>query len=748
MTGNWARARAVPLRAVPRVAANLIGRRWHALTAPRAPRPLSDADFLHALRPLGDSGDADRSSRVTHRASRSTLDARLASVVEHFRGPDRPRLFHSSAEIVEASHPGARQRLIARAANVLAHRFDLLGSGPIDLGVPIEWRRDFKSGHAWALAHHTRLTLVDLRAGFDVKVAWELSRFHHGVALAQAWAATGSALYADEFAAQVKSWLAQNPPEFGPNWANAMEAAIRAANWLTAYDILAAAPSLSPEFHIAILKSLLSHGRYIASHLESGWPGSNHYLADLCGLVWLGALLPEFRESQRWLHIGLSGLVGELRHQVYDDGADYEASAGYHCLVTEMALWSVIVCRLRGVSIPPFILARLEKMLDVIAGLLKPDGTLPAFGDLDSGRWLALESDTDRLPSGQDPQGLLALGAVLFEHDDWAVAAGDRWEAAFWVKGLEATKEGGGGAVEQGGKGARGGASRVTRHSTPITSVTFPNAGWYVMRHGDRYLAFEAGDNGSDGWGLHAHNDALSFELAVGERGFLVDPGSYLYTGDFRARNAFRATAAHNTLIVDGAEINRIPELDMFRLGNDAKVNVIRWATDGARDFVEAEHTGFLRLGVRQRRQIHFDKRQGFWLVRDLIFEAAATRGRSSARADDRDARGGEHSIDIYFHFAPLPIVADGLAVRTACGSGVNLLILPLRKKWLTLSQHPGWVSPRYGVRVSAPVVRYSARAALPVEFAFALWPFEGEIVPDEVRTLTEPALRAITDSK
>ena len=312
----------------------------------------------------------------------------------------------------------------------LAHRFDLLGSGPLDLGAVIEWRRDFKSGHSWPLVHHTRLKLVDLAAGFDIKVPWECSRFHHGVWLAQAFALTGNEAYAREFAAQVSSWLADNPPEFGPNWANAMDVSIRAANWLAAHDLLAGAPVLTPAFRTAFRKSLLSHGRYIVSHLEDGWPGSNHYLADLCGLIRLGACCPELRESAGWLRTGLTRLEREIARQVYPDGTDYEASTGYHCLVTEMVLWSALACRAHDIAVPNGILSRLEKMLDVLAGLLKPDGSLPAFGDLDSGRWLALESDYAELPSGQDPRGLLALGAAFFGREDWLNLSGDRTEAA------------------------------------------------------------------------------------------------------------------------------------------------------------------------------------------------------------------------------------------------------------------------------------------------------------------------------
>src|SRR5688572_6656302 len=40
--------------------------------------------------------------------------------------------------------PEARQLIIASAERAIAHRVDLLGTGPVDLGAPIDWLQDFK----------------------------------------------------------------------------------------------------------------------------------------------------------------------------------------------------------------------------------------------------------------------------------------------------------------------------------------------------------------------------------------------------------------------------------------------------------------------------------------------------------------------------------------------------------------------------------------------------------------------------
>lgn len=155
---------------------------------------------------------------------------------------------------------------VEAAEAILAGRLNLLGA-TVDIGRPIHWRRDFHTGYDWPRDPISRLNLVT--AAGDIKIPWELSRFQHGRILALAYTATGDVRFAREWVEQFHNWRADNPPEQGPNWGNAMEAAIRAANWIAAYCWLRAA--LSPADGEALLKALIQHGRYIADHLEEYW---------------------------------------------------------------------------------------------------------------------------------------------------------------------------------------------------------------------------------------------------------------------------------------------------------------------------------------------------------------------------------------------------------------------------------------------------------------------------------------------
>ena len=72
-----------------------------------------------------------------------------------------------------------RENILKEAKQILEHKFDLLGSGEVDLGEKIKWNEDFKSGFIWKNQFYKDIKIVDLNNNADVKVPWELSRFQH-----------------------------------------------------------------------------------------------------------------------------------------------------------------------------------------------------------------------------------------------------------------------------------------------------------------------------------------------------------------------------------------------------------------------------------------------------------------------------------------------------------------------------------------------------------------------------------------
>jgi uncharacterized heparinase superfamily protein len=157
------------------------------------------------------------------------------------------------------------------------------------------------------------------------------------------------------------------------------------------------------------------------------------------------------------------------------------------------------------------------------------------------------------------------------------------------------------------------------------------------MRQDDLYLSVNTSDAGLNGRGSHGHNDALSIEVCIGDRAFIVDPGSYVYTADLSQRDLFRSSAYHSTARIDGEEQNTTLKDVPFVIGNEARPRVIEWTSTSTQDRIVAQHAGYLRLAspVTHRRTIVFDKVKKCWLI------------------EDEFVGEGEHECEVRFHFAP-----------------------------------------------------------------------------------------------
>ncbi|HJP94857.1 MAG TPA: alginate lyase family protein [Pyrinomonadaceae bacterium] len=480
-------------------------------------------------------------------------------LLAHFRSARQAKLFDMVVEQDAAELLSSANRIVND------HSWPLLGFGEKCFGKDIQWTRDPLSNYVWSLDYHRDIKLMR-NDGSDVRVLWELNRLGHFLMLASAYSLTKDERHAAEFFAQVGSWVEQNPYGRGPNWTCAMEVALRAMNLVAAFETFRHSPELTADFLLHFLQLLQQHGKYIRRNLEFSYIAtSNHYLSDVVGLLWLGLMLPELRAAEEWRDFGLNEMLREMDKQVLGDGADFEASTGYHRFVTELFLYSFLLCRANNVEIEARYWAKLRQMLVYISAYLRPDGFAPLIGDTDSGQVLPFVRRR-----ADDHAYLLAIGSTVF--DDLETCA---------------------------------------------VSKAFPHAGTYIMRDGDLYLYFNASDAGINGRGSHGHNDALSIEVSAGGHAFIIDPGTYVYSADLQKRHDFRSTAYHSTVKIDGKEQNTIDPQMPFVIGNEAKPRVLEWKTSDDFDKVVAEHYGY---SVVHRRSVTFEKRERRWLIEDEFF--------------------------------------------------------------------------------------------------------------------------------
>jgi Heparinase II/III-like protein/Heparinase II/III N-terminus len=499
------------------------------------------------------------------------------SLAEALQGPARAALPTVAAfkRSLGELDDDALRLLLERADAVVAHRFDLLGSGPVDLGAEIDWSLDFKSGRRWPLQHNLSIEVFFFDDS-DIKVPWELSRCQHLPLLAAAFKLSGQRRYLDELGAQLDSWIAANPVEMGPNWICTMDVAIRAANWVAALVICAEEASNQPWGERAA-ESLLLHGRFIRGHLETAEARTNHYLSDVAGLIIVAALFAHGEEGAAWGRWAAEELIAEMEHQVREDGCGHEASIPYHRLVSEL-----FVCGTQaGESLHPGVYPswyreRLDKMLDFVTAYTRPDGLAPQIGDNDDGRFL---------PLGEYGRTDFRSHLHLFEQ-----------------------------------------ASRSYRPAT--RSLDFPASGYYTLRHDDLYVLVRCGDTGVYGVGGHAHNDQLSFELCCGSTPLIEDPGTGTYYEDEGDRLRFRSTGFHATLSIDGAEQNPLPPWPRFPLGDRSHAEAITWEAGTESTTFAGRHHGFEALpdpAVHERR-LELDSRRRELTIVDSVTSSGAHR--------------------------------------------------------------------------------------------------------------------------
>ena len=539
--------------------------------------------------------------------------ARFAPLPSNGRCPVRFRLLPGlgldSLRLSEQNRAG-----ILGVANLLCEgRFPLLSYGTIALGRSPRWNLDFVSGKDWPMIPADRLTIVRFD-GSDVKVPWELSRLQFLPILGCAYRLRQEERYRDAARAITLDWIDRNPTGTGVNWTIAMEAALRALSLLFLVQHLWPMRPDEQGWLDRVTRSLWDHLLFIEAHLEfSHLVRGNHYFSNLVGLLGLALFLDgEGMEERRSLYA--RQVEREIRHQVREDGGDFEASAGYHVLVIQMCTTALLMMRAAGMQPASSFESRLRQMYRWLRIVADDRGRLPHFGDCDDGRVQWLPSDLGQMlnfPLVQRDSlfvtDLLSVEAMLWPADSGSCADGE---------GQEPNR------VSPAGWQWKQETSKVD---------LLPESGIAVVRHAGAQIHFFNMPNGIHGKGSHTHNDKLSVCVRLGGEEWLCDSGTGSYTRDLQRRNSMRSTAAHNTVRVDRLEQNSISSSaqGVFALGNEAGVGPITLETSPQHCRLKASHFGYKRAGIVHTRVLTWSR--GSELT---IEDEVAGQGRHSVQAN------------------------------------------------------------------------------------------------------------------
>jgi hypothetical protein len=354
---------------------------------------------------------------------------------------------------------------------------------------------------------------------------------------------------------------------------------------------------------------------------------------------------------------------------------------------------------------PEIVSDKVQRMLDFLLAVRRPDGSIPAIGDGDGGFLLPLA-----LRGSGDFRGVFGAAGAFFGRGDFAWAAGGPSPEAQWLLGTEGRE-----------------ALAALRPDPPAgsTSRVFAEGGYAVLRDsfGERghHLIFDVGPLGCPVSAGHGHADLLSVQVSAFGEPYIVDPGTFGYTADERSRNYFRGSAAHSTVRVDDGEQADPDGIFGWTMRPRARLRLFLSA--GSVELAEGEHHAYCRFekGAVHRRRVLFVRKAYWVLVDDLEGEGEAL-----------------HRVELRFQFAPLEVTLDSSFWARAEGRrGQALLVRCFAGAPLEAEVHAGrrapmegWISEEYGRMQPAPLLVYRALSPVPTRLVTLLFPVEDPAAP------------------
>jgi uncharacterized heparinase superfamily protein len=310
--------------------------------------------------------------------------------------------------------------------------------------------------------------------------------------------------------------------------------------------------------------SLAVQARWLNQRLEYHILG-NHLFVNAKALIHAG-LYFDGGEAERWYARGMHILERQVPEQVLPDGGHFELSPMYQAAILEDLLDLVNLLCAYGRAPPAGWISIIARMREWLKVMSHPDGDIAFFNDAAFGF----------TPTSAD---LEAYAARL---------------------GLPATSD------------------------NPTAVVSLSPSGYVRVRAPPAYLICDCAPIGASYLAGHAHADALSFELSLGDRRVFVNSGTSQYGADAE-RHRQRGTAAHNTVVVDGEDSSQM--WAGFRVARRARITKRMITTIPLPAIIDASHDGYRRLPGRNEHRRRWTIDNSSLYIEDVIsgkFTAAA----------------------------------------------------------------------------------------------------------------------------
>jgi hypothetical protein len=502
------------------------------------------------------------------------------------------------AVAARAACPIAVEELLLEAKHVAAGKVSLLGLGRVPLGEPPQWHREPIALKNAPKRHWSQLPYLDPTIVGDHKVLWELNRHQYFVTLAQASALTGERAWTACLSSLWTSWLNENPPGLGANWASSLECAYRLISWCWSLSLIDADAALSDELRGRLLGSVQAQATHVARYLSTYFSPNTHLTGEALGLLYVALCFPSMPRARQWRELGQRLLDQELERQIRPDGTYFEQASQYQRYTAEIFLHYLLLARSCQLTVPDTLERSVAQQFGVLQQLSTPNGELVLKGDDDGGLLLVLDQ---REP--HQVRGVLHASSVALGRRELAPTADS---TSVWYTGW-----------------LLGASSIASPEADDVVDsayhVHMADGGIFCAGRGVKesaeYVQVDAGPHGALS-AAHGHADALSLELWLGGHSLFVDRGTFTYVG--ADRNEFRDVQSHNTVEVIDERVAR-------------PVGFFAWdgRLDGQGNGGALPNTGFwfeghlapangARSGYRHRRRV-LSPAPDCWIIEDIV---------------------------------------------------------------------------------------------------------------------------------
>lgn len=422
-----------------------------------------------------------------------------------------------------------RQSLARDVERILSGRWRAFGEVALRVDDPPRWHFDYLAGvdvatgaSAFGLDHRA------LPGGADIRLVWELSRWHAPVRLAQAAHVLGHERAAEKCVLWLEDWVKRNPPYRGWNWTSALEAGLRLIQFTWIDALLAAraeAWGLDAELATLRYEILPPHAGFAWRHRSFGSSANNHRMGELAGLMVATARWPALAAWGAPLGALQARWEREVLAQFAADGGNREQALSYHLFSWELCWQAWRALQAAGRAVPAPVEDRLRCAADFFLAVQVPEDPWD-YGDSDSALACPLVSDEAR---------------AVAEWHQWFREPSRSVSLHYWLGG------------------APWGGLAAVRVSQPCASPWAIHAasGLAMRRCGDWTLRLDGSPLGYLRTAAHGHLDALHLSIWRGGVALVIDPGTGAYFSDPSLRCWLASRSAHNGPCPAGEEYPR-----------------------------------------------------------------------------------------------------------------------------------------------------------------------------------------------